>query len=289
MKTLLLALLFVCFVLPVVLSRRVAAPSKDLSTSAAGFGDRLLRTFFLFRKQPLTMQDALNAGWHPFMGNSCSSEYGGIPFAKSAYGPSEFNPTMLMFTPAGQLSGFGVRVWGNMSPFLVSNNMLVQTTDGYDVFLNTRDPNSVCSGQTYSQVLGDRLLLNNFFPIPLNMSGAQASGWVMGNCIGRMGMHHAYDLSSPGSQTWNASTQVPILPMYDAKRHTINAILFNVWDLQAIEPLGVWEGPFPSALYCLNWCGNSGCHFNGVTVWSTLHWHFVDPSSISCSGAPCVL
>lgn len=129
--------------------------------------------------------------------------------------------------------------------------MLIEVSDGvYDVFLTTRDPNTVCTSQTYSQVLGDRLLLNSFFPVPLNMSGAEQAGWVshfktidersgltrslslslfqvMGNCIGRMGIHHAYDLASPGNQTWNWQTQVPILPMYDAVRHSINAILFN--------------------------------------------------------------
>ena len=42
-----------------------------------------------------------------------------------------------------------------------------------------------------------------------------------------MGTHYAFDLAAPGNQTWNAATQLPILPMYDAKRHTINAILFN--------------------------------------------------------------
>jgi len=265
-----------------------AMPTED--NDSAGFGDRLLRTFILFRNQPLTVSQVIAKGWEPFMGNSCNSQYGGIPYSHSAYGPSEFNPTFLIYSPAGQLSGFGVRVWGSMSSYLVKNNMMIQVSNNvYDIFLTTRDPSSVCSGQTYSQVLGDRLLLNGFFPIPLNMSGAEASGWVMGNCIGRMGIHHAYDLAAPGNQTWNPSSLVPIMPMYDAQRHTINAVLFNVWNLQDIEPLGVWEGPFPSSLFCLNWCANTGCHFSGVTVWTTLHWHFVNPSSISCRSASCVL
>lgn len=42
-----------------------------------------------------------------------------------------------------------------------------------------------------------------------------------------MGIHHAYDLAAPGKQTWNPTTLVPVMPMYDAKRTTINAILFN--------------------------------------------------------------
>jgi len=264
-------------------------PEQHVSTDPNGFGDRLLRTFLLFKNQPLTRQAAASQGWTPFNGEACDATRG-IAYSNSAYGPTEYNPTMLYYTSGGQLAGFGVRVWGTMSQALQQAGMITEVSDGvYDIFMLTRDPATICSGATYPQQIGDRLLLGGFFPIPLNMSGAEASGWVMGNCIGRMGIHHAYDIADPGNQTWNASTQAPVLPMYDAKRHTINAVLINVWNLQDIEPIGVWEGPFINSLYCLNWCSNSGCNFPGVTVWTTLHWHFVDPSSISCTGAPCIL
>jgi hypothetical protein len=52
----------------------------------------------------------------------------------------------------------------------------------------------------------------------------------------------------------------------------------------------MFEGPFTSGLFCKNWCADSGCAFDiGSRWWTTLHFHFVDPASISCSGAPCVL
>jgi hypothetical protein len=55
------------------------------------------------------------------------------------------------------------------------------------------------------------------------------------------------------------------------------------------EPLGMFEGPFTSGLFCKNWCANSKCAFDTVGIWTTMHFHFVNPASISCSGAPCVL
>jgi len=132
--------------------------------------------------------------------------------------------------------------------------LLATVSNGvYDIFLTTRDPASICSNNQYSETVGDQIHINGFFPVPLNDSFAIKAGWVRvlaktssfrffstanvtpppppkqvpGNCINRMGAHYAYDLAAPGNQTWNAASQLPILPMYDAKRHTINAILFN--------------------------------------------------------------
>jgi len=255
-------------------------------------GDRLLRTFLLFKNQPLTMQAARSQGWAAMNGSVCGTA--GIGYSTNYDGePSKLNPTILYYSAGGQISGFGVRVWGStLSSYLIDQGMLLPTgndDNSYDIFLTTRDTQSICSGNSYAEVVGDRLSLAGFFPIPLDQFSAKAAGWVMGNCIGRMGMHHAYDLAAPGQQTWNATTLVPILPMYDAQNHTINAILINAPDFQITEPVGVFEGPFINTLFCLNWCHNSGCHWPGVTVWTTLHWHFVDPSTISCSSAPCSL
>jgi len=254
-----------------------------------GFGDRLLRTFLLFKDQPLTALDALDQGWVAVNGTTCVPNRG-IVYAKSSSGPSSFSPTILYYTPKGQISAFGVRVWGDMSDTLIGAGLVVPAESGaYDIFLTTRNPSSICSSQTYQEVLGDQVHVGGVFPVPLSESVAQSDGWVMGNCIGRMGIHYSFDLASPGNQTWNASSQVPVLPMYDAKRHTINAILINVWNWQKTEPLGVFEGPFIPYLYCLNWCADSGCNWPQVSLWTTLHWHFVDPASISCDGAPCAL
>jgi hypothetical protein len=52
----------------------------------------------------------------------------------------------------------------------------------------------------------------------------------------------------------------------------------------------MFEGPFTSGFFCKNWCVNSGCTFDiELHPWTTMHFHFVNPSSISCNGSPCVL
>lgn len=260
-----------------------------VSISADGFGDRLLRTYFLFQKQPMNMSDAINAGWYN-LSSSCDPTFG-YQFAASASGATRYNPTFLFYTASGQLAGFGIRVWAHVSPQLVSAGLFMPVSSGvYDIYITTRSQKMICSSTMDEDVpIGDRLNINGQFSIPLTMADAESSGWVMGNCIYEMGIHHAYDLSAPGNMSWNPSTLVPVMPMYDAVTHNINAVLFNVWNYQYTEPLGVYEGPFTSGLFCDNWCANSGCNWRGIDIWTTLHWHFVDPSSISCSGAPCVL
>jgi len=256
---------------------------------AHGFGDRLLRTYFLFMEQPLTMRDAISQGWTN-MSSGCDKRFG-YQFANPD-GIYSTSPTMLYYTAAGQLSGFGVRVWGKVPDTLLESGLWYPTNDpnAFDIFITTRSPSLFCSGETdEKQVLGDRLNINGHFPIPLNMTAAQATGWVEGNCIYQMGIHHAYDVRYPGRQSWDATSLVPVLPMYEPSTKKINAILFNVWVYQWTEPIGVFEGPFTSSLFCNNWCADSGCKFDQVTVWSTLHWHFVDPTQISCTAARCQL
>lgn len=208
-----------------------------------------------------------------------------------------------------------MRVTGFVAPYLVQRGFWRKVgSNQYDVFIRTRDAKVMCSGEKTPDMLGDRLEINGFFNIPLNTSDAVKQGWFPGNCINKMGIHYSYDLAAPGSISWNASTLLPVQPMYDAKRATINAVLFNIphWEyvrirsslhthqsvkidplsyLQPIqtEPIGEFEGPFPNNLFCWNWCANTGCNFPGVDLWSTMHWLLVDPTTVSCEGAPCSL
>jgi len=139
-------------------------------------------------------------------------------------------------------------------------------------------------------VLGDQVSINNQFTIPLTSDEATKAGWVMGDCIPDMGIHYAYDLNEPGSQTWNTSSLVPALPMYNPENGYINAVLVSIPDLQVYEPFGEWEGPFLPSMFCGNWCSQSGCDFSSqATVFSTLHLFFRDPHLNDCTGAPCKL
>jgi len=264
-------------------------PSIVQDSPRGDFGDRLLRTFGVFKSQPLTTSDAEAAGFTQFTDSCTQFGYG---YAKGSSGPSKSDSAILYFTEGGQLAGFGSRIFGNAPDNLVDQGYFLETDSAdqaFDLILQTRDPDFVCSGDTDDNVLGDRLVINGKMDIPLAMSDAQSAGWVEGNCIPKMGIHHAFDLDYPGSQSWNKDSLVPVLPMYDPSTGHINAVLLASTDAQRVEPFGDWEGPFINMLMCKNWCANTGCTFPGVMLWTTMHWLFGDPAQNQCTGAKCIV
>jgi len=263
-------------------------PTPVRSSLRGDFGDRLLRSFLVFKNQPLTSSDAEAQGFSVFTDGCTQFGYG---YAKGS-GPTNGDSAILFFTEGGQLAGFGSRMFGEAPQNLIDQGYWMSTdsdVEAYDLILQTRDPGMICSGATDDNVLGDRLIINGIMEIPLDMPDAQSAGWVEGNCIPKMGIHHAYDLNFPSSQSWNASSLVPVLPMYSPSTGAITAVLLASTDAQRIEPFGDWEGPFINMLFCKNWCANTGCTFPGVGLWTTMHWLFEDPKSNVCDGAMCVI
>lgn len=264
-------------------------PAPVRGSLRGSFGDRLLRSFLVFKNQPLTVDDAQDQGFAQYTDGCTQFGYG---YAKGEGGPSHGDSAILFFTEGGQLAGFGSRMWGDAPQNLIDEGYWIpsEADDGsYDIVVQTRDPGMICSGKTDSNVLGDRLVVNGIMNIPLTMPTAQAAGWVEGNCIPKMGIHHAYDLNYPNSQSWNSSSLVPVLPMYSPQTGAVTAVLLASSDAQRIEPFGDWEGPFTNGLFCKNWCANTGCTFPGVSLWTTMHWLFEDPKTNTCDGAMCVI
>jgi len=264
------------------------------AVSAQDIGTHLSRTYGLFRELPLNSADAASNGWSTYNGGSCDPVVG-IVYAQNTdnSGPSKGSQTIVSYTASGQLNGFGIRAWGTMSQQLISAGYWRDSGVGdgsYDIILTTRgsDPNIICGSTTAPELIGNQLnIWGTVQGIALNMSAAEAQGWVYGDCIPEMGIHHAYDLNAPGNQTFDWNSLVPIQPMYDAVTNNLNAVLVNVPSLQDVEPFGEMEGPFINLLFCKNWCPQPSCTFAGVTVWTTLHFHIVPISSISCNGALC--
>jgi len=266
-------------------------PVEDSATTPSQIGDRLLRTFGIFKNQPLTSDDAEAQGFSAFTDGCTPFGYG---YAKGSNGPTKSDSAILYFTAGGQLAGFGSRMWGNAPQDLVDKGYWMGGVDpnddsAYDLILSTRDSSMICSGATDGNVLGDRMFINGMMEIALNMDDAQSQGWVEGNCIPKMGVHHAYDLDYPFSQSWNFNSLVPVMPMYNPQTRALSAVLLASPDAQRIEPFGDWEGPFINMLMCKNWCANTGCTFPGVTLWTTMHWLFEDPKLNVCTGAKCVI
>jgi len=252
--------------------------------------NQLYRTFLIFKTMPLNTTDAEAMGWTAFSGE-CDPNLG-IGYSSGYSGPSETSQGFLYFTMAGQIAGFGARVFTDSVPVNMIPKYWVPVngiSNAYDISLMFRDPSFMCSGKTSPYVLGDRISINNMFPLPQTSDDATAQGWVAGQCIGEMGIHYSLDITSPGQMTWNSSTLLPVMPMYGVNDKQIKAILINSASYQYTEPIGEFEGPFTNGLFCLNWCSNSGCTFSGTSIWTTFHWLFTDYKSVSCSGAPCKL
>jgi len=170
-----------------------------------------------------------------------------------------------------------------------------------DVTLICRDSSKVCNGSSDyvphslgSSVasIGDRIVVGaKRMNIPLTSSSAQAAGWLEGNCIPHMGIHHSYIYGRSGANgPWSVSNLFPIQPMYDSNTGHINAILVqNPHATTHVMPFGFWEGPFINPLMCINWCKNTNCGFTDTMIWTTMHFFFRDPSSINCNGARCAV
>jgi hypothetical protein len=100
---------------------------------ADDIGDRLLRTFLVFKNSPLTINDgmfplptlpspslltffsssAINAGYAN-ISSGCDERFG-YGFVENSGGPSRGSSSLFFYTAAGQLSGFGTRAWGSVS------------------------------------------------------------------------------------------------------------------------------------------------------------------------------
>eukprot|EP01121_Diplochlamys_sp_Union-15-3_P022494 TRINITY_DN95_c0_g1_i1.p1 TRINITY_DN95_c0_g1~~TRINITY_DN95_c0_g1_i1.p1 ORF type:complete len:305 (+),score=35.28 TRINITY_DN95_c0_g1_i1:67-915(+) len=252
--------------------------------------DQLYHTFLSFQTMPLNVSEAQSQGWKP-MSTVCDPNFG-IAYTSVSDGPTNYHPGFLYFTSGGQIAGFGARIWSSSVPSnLIPNYWRPVPSDAkaYDISVMFRAPSILCSGQTSSYVLGDRVSVNNRYTVPQNSGEAKDQGWVMGNCISRMGIHYSLDLDSPGNMTWKAESLFPIMPMYGVQDNQIKAVLIATPTFQDVYPFGQFEGPFTNFLFCLNWCSSSGCSWTGSDVWTTFHWLFTDYNEVTCTGAPCAL
>lgn len=273
----------VAVVLAVVLAGVPAAEA-----SVPGIGDRLLRVFGPFYKNPLTSSDAVKSGWHQY--NSTCDPTFGYCYAKARNGPSHSKPFVVCYTAAGQLSAFGVYAFDQEAgaPLVPALWQPEMTSDGAAVrsIISTRNVSSVCTQQRFDAPIGDRLSINGNFEVPVTQSAAEDAGWLPGNCIPRMGTHHSYNLNP--SDPFAVESMVPVIPMYNPADGKVAAVLFE-WPYPQKNGLtGPWEGPFGNNLFCANWCKDSGCSF-GDDVMSSMHWLFGDPSSVKCAGAKCII
>jgi len=251
--------------------------------------DQLYRTYFAFAPVPLNTTSAKNSGWSSF--TNCNPNFG-IAYSSVPGGPTETSPGFLYFTSAGQIAGFGARVWTSFLAGYIPKGLIPDffvpvpgKSNAYDISIIFRSSDYMCSGQKSNYVLGDRVYVNNKYVIPLTSDDATTAGWMAGACISEMGTHYSLDLT--GKMTWNASNLLPVMPMYGVHDKNIKAVLIASTTWQYTYPIGEYEGPIDNFIMCGNWCDNSGCTFPGVDLWSIFHWFFTDYTEVNCSGATC--
>jgi hypothetical protein len=266
------------------------------------FGDRLSLTFGRFASLPISRQEARENDWAPVNASaSCNQDLGGYAWTKGGGEPTKRAPEVLVFNEAGELGGFGVKLYGAASAVLGErgfwsdrfgvNNMLA---------IRTRAKKASCDASVGGgPVLGDRLTLLDFsdegFEIPTTLERALRQEWSRGQCLPRMGTHTYYDVLSPGNKTYSADSMLPILPMYRPQDGSISAVLINTPNRErTFVAGGVWEGPLKVEQFCYNMCqSDQPACAEGLsqqsTGWNTLHWMFSDIALNNCTGAICHL
>jgi len=246
-----------------------------------GIGDRLLRTALLYVSLPLTADNATSDGWQNY-DSSCIPGVG-YAYSQGGYGPSKGYPITTFFTSSGQIAGIGMSHY-NDPVYGLDNFWIAQQDGSFLITVSFRDPNEICSGEFFPETIGDRLVVNQgageiAMSLPLTSDEAQQQEFTQGGCIGGMGTHWSYDLSTAPQMSWNASNLLPVVTMYN--QGVLSAFFITTPVIQYSEPFGPWEGPIISALMCYNWC-DSSCSWN-VNFWSVNHFYVTDHSNNNCA------
>jgi len=254
-----------------------------LAGSARGIAwDRLLSPAIAESALPTSTSAAVSAGW--VQSGGCNGRLGVAYTANGGTGST--HPMTLYFTAAGQIQGVGMTI-SNSPPSSLANYWL-QSSSGYTLNVGFRDTTvaNICSPSFHdSNPIGNALIvapgLSAAMSIPLTDTLAFEGGWTNGSCITSMGRHWAWDVT--GDMTWQLSNLMPVMPMY--MNGALVTFLIQTPNAQIPQPIGEWDGVFPTALFCLNFCN---CKYSAFTTFlSTAHFFLTDPALNTCPSGLC--
>ncbi len=218
---------------------------------AHGFGKDLIHSAGAQEPLPTTTNAASAAGW--VRSNSpCIPSIGQAWNKKHPY-PTTSHPMTLYFAANGQISGFGTDLFGDVPDLWYLRGYYVYIDEGqYRIKVATRSADTnMCTVKTaFSEPIGDRIIIHPDginHRIPPNEDDAAAKKWSRGACLDGMGRHWEYDLVSAPAivrnilylivlflylclyfyllQSYNVSTLLPVVPMYDLNGN-LNVIFF---------------------------------------------------------------
>ena len=246
------------------------------------------------RAHPITVAEAEAQGWTSAE-TGCEEDLGVEYLPKG--GISKDAPLSVFFTPAGQITGLKMTVYGSdpdfgHKPFEGTGAVGEMVDQGYyipvegeekswELFVSFRSAADVCSEDLLTDI-GDRVVINQHtiaVSVPMTAGDAVKDDmYEPASCMTGMGQHYFNDLVGGSEMTWGTGNVNPIVPMYyppndpDGK---LNAFLFTSPTCQNDEG-DVWDNvPIPSycglsdSLMCNNWC-NSEC---GTSAWNKNPFH----------------
>jgi len=257
-------------------------PNTDL-------GSYFFRDYTEYYTLPMNTSSAMANNWVQNY-SSCDPNLG-IRWDQEKNGVLETNPISLFFTPAGQLAGIGVTLYGNVFQNLVNLGYLqplgmLQGYQAYFLSITFRNASTVCSSEISSSVIGDTLIVNAnsiSVQLPLTEQEAVSALWTPGSCFSTMGYHYFYDLATAPNMSWVGANLLPVVMMYN--QGSFNAFFFaSGIEQQSLFNTNQWDPiPLPDLLMCKNWC-DSKCTFNDTSVWSTMHIYANNYNEVTCPG-----
>jgi hypothetical protein len=256
-----------------------------------GFGGSTMeRTFTKYDGLPVGESALSAAGWTK--GSTCDPAIG-FMWTQSSNGPTKSKPLVLYTTKAGQMSGVGVSIYGELpKPQQVwITDLTANGANGYRIDVAFRKGSILCSGEKSNALIGDALVVNpragsGAKELSLTQAGAEAAGWHRGSCFDGMGTHSFLDTATTdNSMSWKAENLFPVVAMYH--NGEVNAIFFASWVVQQNLPFSAnqWEPvPLPDSAMCVNTCDDD-CTFDGTWFWSTFHIYFNDHNKVKCDSS----
>jgi len=258
-------------------------------------GSKMERSFTEYVDLPLGESALSAAGWTK--STKCDPVIGYM-WTQKGPAATKSEPLVLYTTEAGQMSGVGVHIYGELPKpqqrWITGPPRSEPGQNGYRIDVAFRKGSIVCSGASSDALIGDTLIVNpgamegespsdaEFKELSLNQTGAEATGWHRGSCFDGMGTHSFFDTSVASDvMSWKAENLFPVVAMYH--EGAINAIFFaswvvqqDMWSANEWEPVPLWDWAM-----CKNTC-DQDCTFEGTHAWSTLHVYFRDHNDVKC-------
>lgn len=255
------------------------------------FGTDIKSSVGVLLQFPMNEHELHAQGWFKYS-KECDPLLGWA-WSVDSYGVRQNKPLTLYTTAGGQISGIGMRFFGEVKKKLIDAGFFRDGNQLDVVFRgnpcdDTTPPPDHGLGETG---LGDRLIVAPHgarHSLPLSNPKA-----YRGSCFDGMGWHYFEDLTWTSdnygtAMTWYAENIVPVVTMYDEDGH-INAIFFaSATPQQTLLPpsKNMWdEIPLITYLMCKNFCA-SDCQFKDSWGMSTDHIFFNDPHTGPAAKCP---